>query len=335
MPRPRKQPKDSNLLKDAIDFVSLVQRDDKSHCVMKDGWCAGTDGVMTIACRIEDKIEACPQTRRLAAALKQCGSTLSLALPDPGRLTVVSGPLRATVPCLPDASHAILWADPNIATLNEFFIEGLKAIGHIASESGDKVHLHSILIKDQTMLATNNVVLVEYWHGNSLPPFFVLPKPAVSVLLKINKKLTGFGFSGSSATFHFEDESWLKTLLYEDKWPNVERVLESEEFDYQEFKKVPENLFKAIKSIAELTVGDEVTFASKKLITGKGTDKETSFEVDDLEEGPTFKIANLIEISGLAEKFGFIPLPTGLSFFGNRVRGAIAKCFSPNQNSPQ
>lgn len=317
MPRPRKQSKDTSSLLKAIEFVSLIHKDDKQHCVLKDGWCAASDGVMSLGCKIDGGIDACPQTTRLVAALRKASGGVSLALVDSTRLTVVSGPLRASVPCLPDPP-LLLWADPMLASLDSRFIDGCKRIGHIASESGDKVMHHSLLIKGETMLATNSEVLVEFWHGNEMPPYFVLPKPAVTVLLKIAKPIVGFGFTGNSITFYFEDESWFKTQLYEDKWPNVEAVFERCQFEVLE--DIPEKLFASLKLISDLIVDEKVKFEVNRLVTGHKTHSEASVEVEGLIGTATFKFNNLIVLDGLVNKYSFNDV-TG--FMGPHVRGAV------------
>jgi hypothetical protein len=65
--------------------------------------------------------------------------------------------------------------------------------------------------------------MIESWHGIDMPPLAV-PKVFAQLIANSDKALSAFGFSNNSVTFYFEDDSWYKTQLYVDKYPDVDRI---------------------------------------------------------------------------------------------------------------
>jgi len=311
--RRRTKPQATDSLLAAVEFVSLIQGD-TDHCILKDGWCVASDTVMSLGCKIKDDFSACPQTKRLLAALRKCESSLAVAQLDDASIQVVSGGLRVKVPCVPFESLSVLWADTNIAPLDDRFVSACKALLHLTVEKGNHVYEASLLCTNQTISVTNGRVLIEYWHGNNLPPYFVLPSKSVSVLTKINKKISGFGYSGNSCTFHFEDSSWFRTQLYEDKWPNIERQFEF--YKGQPLQQLTPGLFDAIKQIQEFCTDKKLTFASNRLECNGA-----SLDLVGLPKGPKVNIEDFLALEGLVSKAFH---ENGKSFlFGDMTRVAM------------
>lgn len=316
--------KATNALLQAIEFVSLVQKE-TDHCTMQSQWVVATDGVATLGTKIDVDFEANPLTRRLLAALQRASESLAITQLGEGSLQVASGALRVKVPCAAQVPGALLWADPNIAPLKESFIEACKAIGHIASEAGDRIYQCSLLVENDTISATNGQVLIQYWHGNSLPPYFVLPKASVSILLKINKKLVGFGYSGNSCTFHFEDESWFRTQLYEDKWPNLANHFNS--YDGIQ-KSIPKLLFTAVNTISDFTDNNKLSVTKEKAeVSG------ASYDLDGIDGAVIFNKENLKQIEKLAESYSIAD--GKVYFFGKNVRIVVTVYADKRKQPPE
>lgn len=323
----KKEPveKDDSLLK-ALEFVSLAQRNigthAQTHCIVKDGWCVASDSVISMGAPIPDDLGVCPQTSRFLAALRRCEERPSLTQLDADRLSVKAGKLRVVVPCVSLETIPVLWADANIAVLGEAFRDVLRAIVHIPSDGGAVVHYASILARGQTVAATTGRVLVEGWHGFDTPPYWVIPKPAVTALLKVDKPLVGLGFSGRSATFHFEDTSWLRTQLYEDKWPNLDSLFDKAG---TAITPVPVGLFDAVKILTDFSdEGTIVKFKENAIDTYAPQGEHAEYEVKGLQEGMSFSLKDMIMISSLAKTLDAIGDGRMATFTGERLRGAIS-----------
>ena len=161
----------------------------------------------------------------LIDALSKCDENFSLTQLDNNRLSIKSGKFKAVVPCLDPTLMQEALPDPMIAQINNSFKLAVEAVGVLASENAQHILTASVLMNGASVISTNRVMLLEYWHGLDLPSNIPLPKQFVAALVKTKKNLIGFGFSRSSATFYFEDTSWIRTQLYNDEWPDVSNIL--------------------------------------------------------------------------------------------------------------
>lgn len=317
---------DPNPLLSALEFVANAQKNIgtqlQTHCIVRDGWCVASDNVLTMGCKVPSDLIACPQTARMIAALRRCQDTIAITQLDRDRLSIKSGKLRVVVPCVDLEGMAIVWADPMIAPLGGAFLDGCKAISHLAADGGTAVHLASLLGRGQTLTATTGRVLVEYWHGFDTPPYWVLPKPAMTALLKIAKPLVGLGFSGRSATFHFEDGSWLRTQLYEDRWPNGDSLFEVAPTTRTD---VATDLFTAVEVLAEFAQpGAHVRFKDNSIELVGREIEQAEHEVKGLIGNVSFGLKDLQQIAKLVKTFDYDPKSKAAIFTSERLRGMIS-----------
>lgn len=325
--RKSKATNDTNTLLLALRFVALAQQEigtlTQTHSMFGGGWLAASDGILTAAAKIEDDLDACPHTRRLLAALERCGAGVAITQTDSLRLSVKSGALRAVVACVEQQQVQVTGPDPLIAPLTPDFLAGCKAIAHISSESGLSVDVMSILIAGPVIRATNRQVMVEFWHANDMPPHVVIPKTAISALIKSGKEPIGFGFThGRSFTFHFADESWLKSQIFEDLWPNVDKVF-AKDLSGQGAP-VPVDLFEALNLIGYFSDCGEVKFEPDLLKTVNRESEGAEHDVKGLPEGGRFAIKNLELIAPIAKTLSVKKGDNLAFFYGDRLRGAIS-----------
>lgn len=326
--RAKKEPKvlDNSLLL-ALQFVNAAQREtgtlQQTHCVLRDHWAVASDSVMTLGHPIADDLAACPQTKRLIDALGRCAEGFSVTQHDADRLSVKAGGFRVAVPCIDLADVPVFWADPVVAPIDGRFTDACRAIAHLSTEGAQRVVYASLLMCGQSVVATNGTVIAEAWHGIDLPPAIVMPKASIAALLKIDKKLTGFGCSDRSITFHFEDKSWLKTQCYQDKWPDFGKVLNSAPTGV--VLDVPPGLFEAVNKLAPFANANRMRFIANA-IEAVTNDKDTAeHDVPDVIAGSVFGVKDLQAIAPLALTLDTVSSPKMGYFFGNAVRGAIAK----------
>jgi len=318
----KKAAANSSTLLNAVKFVAMTQKEIgnvfETHCAIRAGWIAATNGVMTMGAKVVDDLTACPQTARLVQALARCGSEVAITQADSSALTVKSGPLRVKIPCVEPEAVPIQWADPLIAPMDDRFTEALRTVHGIANEHADKMFKAAILCRDKTVLATDGHVIAETHHGIETPPAWNLPKASSVVLTSIDKKLIGFGYSGRSATFHFEDESWFRTQLYEDEFINPEKIFRQA----QQLTPAPATLFEALTVIAPLLEDDVVSFSEGALTAGD----DVRYEVADLKAGTRFNAKQLLKVAPIFKTYEIDTQgvkPT--IFFGGNSRGAIAR----------
>lgn len=322
-PKAEKVASDNDLL-DALKFISAAQHSEgttlQTHCRISGGTIVGFDGGLTIGRYIEKGLNVCPHTNTLIAALSKCTEAVSITELDSGRLSVKSGKFRALVPCAAYDDIPASEPDTPCATLTDDLKAALRAVVGLADPSAAEPFACGVLMQANTVVTTNRFVLLEAWHGIDLPPGLLIPKPAVLAICKHEKPLTQFGFSHNSATFYFADDSFIKTQLYMNDFPNYHKIINIDSNP----KPLPVGFYEALDSITPFAEEKRVYFRGGKLCTHSVDELGASFEVDGLEDGHAFNIEYLKIIRTHMKQVHFGVEGKGQTvFFGDGVRGVI------------
>lgn len=326
-PRPKKrtdQPKASNELLDAIKFVGLVAKDvgpiHETHIYIGSNWVTAFNGVIAAGHRITEDICACPHSTLMIQALTRCTEQISFTQIDQVKLSIKSGKFKAIIPCIDPTLLKLAAPDEPIANIDNRFIDGLEIVGTLTNENAQNIYSASIMMNGMSLVSTNaGKIIFEYWHGIDLPPGLALPKAIIEPLVKANKKLIKFGFSLSSVTFYFEDESWIKSQLYSKKWPDVSDVLNRP----STVTPVPVDFWNALDAIAPFASEGMAHFGRDSLASHDNPATGACYEVAGLLPGPIFPIRQLALIKPHATSIDFMAKDC-LMFYGNQIRGAIA-----------
>ncbi|AXC34309.1 DNA polymerase processivity factor [Escherichia phage Shy] len=309
---------------EALKFVSAAQKKGghiyQQHVVIQNQTISAFDGQLTIGRRIEEDLTACPQSDLLAAALGKCGEQFSITQGDNSRITIQSGKFKAVVPCVDLTSMPTTYPDPNIAVIDNRIKEGFAAVMALATEGAASVLEASLLLQANSVYATNKIVVLEFWHGIDLPPGLVIPKAAAQVIAKSERDLVGFGFSASSATFWFDDESFIKTQLFSECWPNVDAILNKNVNPWP----LPDGFFDAVKAVASFTATGNVYFAKGEMRSHPDGLDGAQYEVEGLPAGQAYNGKLLLMIEPYMLSADFTSYNGQAFFFGDGIRGAIA-----------
>uniref|UniRef100_A0AAU6W103 Replicative clamp n=1 Tax=Pseudomonas phage Pavpe01 TaxID=3138545 RepID=A0AAU6W103_9VIRU len=308
----------------ALKFVSSAQKKGghiyQQHVVIQNKTISAYDGLLTIGQVIEEDLEACPQSDLLAAALGKCGERFSISKGDNGRLTITSGKFRAVVPCVESASMPLCMPDPSIAVIDDRIKAGFSAVMGLATEGAQHVVSASVLLQGGSVVATNRIVVLEYWHGIDLPPGLVIPKAAAQVIAKCDRPLCGFGYSASSATFWFEDGSFIKTQLFSEQWPNVDALLNKNVNPWP----LPDGFFDAVKAVSSFTDTGNVYFTPTEMRSHPDGLDGAQYEIEGLPDKLAFNGKLLLLVEPYMMSADFTSYNGQAFFFGDGVRGAIA-----------
>lgn len=336
MARPRKpkateQTKHTSAFLEALVFVGSILKEigppNETHILLSNNWAVAFNGILSTGIKIQEDIYACPHSKLIVEALSKCGETQSITQLDNNRLSIKSGKFKAIVPCIDPGLMNITAPDVPVAIINDSLKEGIEAVAVLASETSQKVYGCSILISGQSVITTDNGTMIfEYWHGLDLPPAsynLAIPKSMVQPLIKSGKKLAKLGFSNSSITFYFEDESWIKSQLFSDNWPEVSHILNTKANPFP----VPADLWTALDAVAPFSPSGHVYFHSGSLHSHRETGAGASFEVAGLPSGPILSAKQLRLLKPHAETIDFLaPGPSGsyaTVFYGKKIRGLI------------
>jgi len=326
---PRKKP--TSPLIEALIFILAAQKEKDigpanfCYCHLSNGFVTASDGVVTASHPIEENLEAKPHTKKLLSALQNCGKKLSITQKN-DTLTIRSGRYFATIPCYNDELLPFN-PDESVVPLNDSIKHGFKKIGFLALENGQNIAQCSVLIKSGSMIATNAVVAVEYWHGLDMPTV-VVPKAFVTAIAKTKKSIHSMGFSKSSVTFWLEEGSWLKTQLFLDPWPDMTSVFNMPEDLTPE--PIPKMLYKAIEAVEEFAPEGkdkgQVYLSDAGVCSHPKKGIGASYELKGLRT-ISFNIKQLKHIRTCCDTIAFGEKLAW--FFSENMRGVIASIFNP------
>lgn len=324
MRRPTIKQNESALLS-SVRQLSTILKDDGSiletHVALRNGWAVAFNGVIAIGEPIKEDLQVCPNGLLLKEALSKCGQGFTITNAN-NKLTIKGDKFKAVVPCLPLEDIQTAFPDPQIAATDDRLKAALAAVAPLALDEGAVVTA-SVLIDKGTCVATDRLVIIQAWHGIDLPPMLALPKALIKPLIGNPKKLSGFGYSNSSCTFHYEDGSWIKTQYYADKWPDVSMILDKKTNAWP----LPENFYEGVKALTPFSENGFVFFDSNLMKSHEDEGVGATFDIYGLPKGPVLNIKQLRMVEPLIKTVDFqVPHSDHRMtlFYGDGVRGAIA-----------
>jgi len=327
-PRSKTEAAKSSLLT-ALEFCSCVTEklgaSYETHIGLRGNWAIAFNGIVAAGSPITEDLTCHPHNLLLIEALSKCDDNFSLTQLDNDRLSVKSGKFKAVIPCLDPNLMQSAIPDPMIVGISNKFKEAVEAVGVLASENAQHVLTASVLMNGQSVISTNRVMLLEYWHGLDLPPNIPLPKQFVAALVKQKKNLIGFGFSRSSATFYFDDNCWLRTQLYSDEWPDVGNILNRQ----ANLWPIDPNFFKAVEAIIPFSEDGNIYSDTNLLMSHADHSVGATFECNGIPKGFVYPAKQLMIMKPYVRKIDFMASGVHdssycLVFYGDAIRGVIS-----------
>lgn len=320
----KSEPKISSLER-ALNFLDLVhnKNDCSMFCNMELGYATAFNLVAGVGTPVHVDLAACPHIGLFQAAIARCGERYAITQLSLQKLLVRSGEFHAYIPCADESSLYSCAPDAKAGILNDRFMEALGKVAPVSSTTGERVVEVSILLNSASVFATNGSIIMEAWHGNDFPSGMVMPKSSFTLLKKAKKRITAFGFSATSITFYFEDESWLFTKIFNDKWPDLTRYLHIEVNPYD----VPPQFFEAAKKVSPF--GNGRIFVEGNLVSSHPKDvKEEgsglALTVDGIQHQPrNYNWSDLALIAKHAQKWDENARIDGTYFSGQNIRGIV------------
>ena len=303
-PRPKKpSEKTSSRLLEVVRFLSLVSRDEGSpqdtHILIKDKTATAFNGTIGAGCIIEEDLTVAPHTKTFLNALMKCGEHYTLTQLD-NKLSIKSGPFKAIIPCIDPTLLCFPTPDANIAPIDDKFKEALSIVEKVKPENGQKIFLVANLLNGPSIIA----------------------KALIPVILD-SKKLIGFGISQSTVTFYLEDNSFIRSQLYAEAFPDLASILNRPSTPIT----IPDTFFKGLDAIKEFSINGFVYFEDGKLLSRSSEGIGAEFEIPELKKGPVYSIKYLSLIKDIAEKIDFyVPAERDssmISFVGKGCRGVL------------
>lgn len=303
------------------DFVPEL-----THFVIEGGRVRGFNGALALCSPIALDIECKPKAVQLVDAIGRCEDTVQLGLTPTGMLNVKSGPFKARVQCFkstdPEANKAHPEPEGGRVELDgAALLAAFKALWPIVGDDASRVWTNGVLLRDQSAFATNNVTLVEYWVGTAFPHVVNVPRAAVREIIRINEApLYAQMVEGSSLTFHFPGDRWVRTQVLTTEWPDLRKVLDRE----SKQEPLDSRLFTGLKTIKPFVDKmNRVYLKGGYISTHIEDDEAATYEVPDLQYEGIYSHEMLCLLNGLATSIDFSAYPAPCIFMGERLRGAI------------
>jgi hypothetical protein len=322
----KRKPKLESGLLSAVKFVSLgyakTESETDTHCMINNYSVTMNNNVIAIGHAIDEELIACPQIQPLVLALQRCGEEYAITM-QTDRLSIRSVDFSAYVACCDPSRLLQAVPDPQICPVSDELTRALGFCLPVVSEKAEYLLNAIVQVKAGSALATNNAVLIEAFHGQDLP-YMILPKFAVAAIVKCGKQLTGFGYSGNSATFWFGDRAWIKTKLFdaaECKFPDILELINTS----VDLMDVPEGFFAAVKNVAPFSEDGRI------LVDGNKVSSHIKNNTGSRTEGISKSLATRqygIKNLKLVEKFALTmdeqAHQKATFFYGNKIRAAVA-----------
>lgn len=307
----------------ALKFAKVAQSKAgtiaQQHCMISGGWLAATNGVLTIGCKIEEDLQACPHSTHLLEALLKCGQELNITQLNANTLSVKSGVFKALIPCVSFSEIELSAPDAQVATIDDRIKAAIECVLPLATDGAPNAVFASVLLQAGTAVATNGAALLECWHGIDLPPGLMLPKASAGAVAKAGKPLTGFGFGPASATFYFEDGSFIKTQLFNERYPHYQQLLDVETNAWA----LPDGFFTAVHAIENFSRNGVVYFDEGMVSSHEQETEASTYQIEGLPHGMAFNSKYLTLLEHAFVKADFQKAANKVYFFGENSRGVL------------
>jgi len=242
----------------ALRFVKVAQKEQgkaayQQHCRFTTDDAGNSvviafDGILTAGHPVVEPMSGCPHTFRLIDALERVRGAYSMVLLDNGSLAISSGAYRALVPCTTVAELEVTRPDAKAYNLDDRWKVAAVRAGAFSAEGATTVMGASVITHGSSLVGTNGMAMVEAFHGNAMPPSLIIPMAFVQAVAKVDPAITGFGYTGQeSLTIYFDTGAWIKTQLYQEAYPDVNKYLAT--LDMRGCTDIPPGFFDAIAAV--------------------------------------------------------------------------------------
>lgn len=326
----KKPLKETSDLFKAVEFCTLASNSSPDiayteYCCLSSetGTVYMSDGIVSCGCLCSVQITANPHTNKLASALKKMQTGHSLTILDDSHISIKSGRLKAVIPTIEYVADK-LYPDQVKHTIDiENFLWALNTASIVTKDKADRVIHASVIAHEGSCYGTDNILLIECWHGLQLQQDLVIPKTFISALNKIKKKPTGLGYTDKSVTIWYEDNSWIKTQLYGVDWPinNIKSLLRLP----TNYIQMPKDLLEATDSLLPFLEKDQsIILSSDKIYVESKNSIHSSYDIElnmnDIKIN--CKLINLVckhatgwDYTSQGDRY--------IMFTGNRLRGLL------------
>lgn len=329
MARKPKKTEETGLLA-ALKFVQAAQDEIgtvyQTHCRFLNHYVVGFNGVLGAGHPVQEEMPICPHTYRLINALERVGGAMSLTALDTKQLSIKSDKFRALVSCIGDGDLTYVVPDLPQWPINDEWKKAAIIASTFNTDGAQTVMAAAVVTRDQSIIGTQGTVVLEAWHGIPTPPGLIIPKGFINALAKVTKPMVRFGFSHQSFTVWFEDQSWLRTQLYQEQYPNVDLVLAYTETAHP--TPITKDIYEGIRAVAPFADTSMVWLGGGQVRSHETPDKGAVYEAKGAVSEVAVNAKQMLALEEYIVQIDFTGNEKVICFFGDKLRGAMAKAAS-------
>jgi len=297
------------------DFIPAL-----THFRIENGTIRSYNGMLSLCSPISLDINCSPKAEPLVKAIGHCDETVSMSLTPAGRLSVKSGSFKALIDCIQEETPHVMPEGDEIHFNGETLLKAFKTIYPFIGSDASRPWANGILLKNQSAFATNNVTLVEYWVGATFPIECNIPKACIKEMLRIGEAPTHAQVDANSITFHYSENTWIRTQLFSTEWPDLAKVLDQESTQ----RPLDPLIFDGLEKMKSFVNKMGHIYMSEGLMTtSRDIQEGAEFNVVTLQHEGLYNIEMLMLLKDSAITIDWSTYPAPCMFQGERLRGAI------------
>lgn len=301
------------------------------HFAIEQGTIRSYNGNLALSSSIDFDIDCKPKADQLIDAISLCSKDFptTITMTEFGKLRIQNGPFRVLVDCLDEPTPHVL---PEGDIINFSGVELRKALVSLLPFVGDdasRMWTNGILLDGKSAFATNNVIVVEYWLGTPFPFTINLPSTAAKEIIRIEEDPIYAQITPDSITFHYGNNKWIRTGLYDKKWPEVTKILDIE----GDPKPIHPDFFNGLQIIKPFLdkIGN-VYFEKNNLCSHYEDVVGAKYALHEFPYKGVYALEMLELLQGIAYTIDWSLYPKPCPFFGNMLRGAIIGRHDPRED---
>lgn len=292
-----------------------------THFLIKDGMVRATNGVIAMAAPIPLAVECAPEAIPMVKAIGNCEDATQLTLLANGKLNIKSGAFKANIPCTDKISAHV---DP----VGEYYeingaelIAGLKALNPFVGSDASRRWGMSVLIKNGSAYATNNVCIAQYWFGTPFPIDVVLSAEAVEALVKIKETPVRVQVKETSITFHYDSGCWMQSTTLVNEWPpSIDQVMDIE----SKPQAIDPALFAALVKLKPFATDSGRVYIEHGVVRTHADEAEgASYMLQDDSVHGIYALEILMMLKDNVDTADLTRYPEPCTFFGKNFRGVL------------
>jgi hypothetical protein len=293
---------------------------DLKHFLIENGRVSGFNGMLALSSPIPFDIDCKPQADSLIKAVANCEDVITLAMTKAGRLSIKSGAFKASILCVEGESAHVGPEGDRVDFDGAILLKGLQTTLPFVGSDASRAWANGVLIRGESMYATNNVTLVEFWLGSAFPCTVNIPRDAIREMLRIGEPPAYAQVTQNSVTFHYSGERWLRTQLYSDAWPDLRPVFDRP----SQQKPLDKRLFEGLEVVKHFTDKfGSIYFHQDGIRTDAVEDEGATFNIPDFGAEGRYNATILALLAQSVTTIDWSAYPGPCLFLGDRLRGAI------------